>query len=306
MIVYDLCIAWNWPPDAGFVGLLEQACRARGLSTLCVTPENLPAVHQALLDGDLAFRALLNRAADTDAEFLKISHWASGHDVYRINPLEREAHSADKATTHLEFLTAGLHTPYTIILPPYVDQPELPICDLSPLGETFAIKPANGGGGLGVVCQACSWEQVLAARQEFPGDKYLLQAHVAPAILDGKPAWFRVLYCTGDVFPCWWPPDSHIYRPVARDELVRYNLGALYDLAVQIARVCRLHFFSTELALTASAEVVPVDYVNDQIDLRLQSHFPDGVPDSIVDAICQRLAELVLTRTRPQPHRLAI
>ena len=296
MIGYDLCIAWNWPPDAQFVHLLERACHARGLSTLCITPNNLAAAHQALLDGELGFWVLLDRATDTDAEFAPINQWALNRDVLRINPLELEARSADKATMHMEFLAAGLHTPYTIILPPALEKPTLPAHDLSPLGESFTIKPANGGGGLGVICEACSWEQALAARQELPGDKYLLQAHVTPAQFNGSPAWFRVLYCTGDVFPCWWPPETHIYRPVTPDETIQFGLGALYGLTVQIAQVCRLHYFSTEMALTTEGELMPVDYVNDQIDLRLQSHVADGVPDSIVDAICQRLADLVWQR----------
>ena len=35
---------------------------------------------------------------------------------------------------HLELIASGLNTPYSIILPPYDEQPELPDLDLSPLG----------------------------------------------------------------------------------------------------------------------------------------------------------------------------
>ena len=38
---------------------------------------------------------------------------------------------------------------------------------------------------------------------------------------------------------------------------------------------------------------VVVDYVNDQIDLRLKSQFVDGVPDAIVCEISRRIATLV-------------
>ncbi len=293
MTTYDLCIAWNWPHDAGFVGLLERACRERGLSVLHITPQNLDAAHQALQDGELSFRAFTNRAADTDPAFLKIVDWARTNGVFRINPHERETYTADKATMHLELIASGLHTPYSIILPPYDEQPELPDLDLTPLGPAFAIKPANGGGGEGVICEATSAEQVAQARQQFPHDKYLLQAYVTPAEIEGQPAWFRVIYCLGEIYANWWPPRTHIFRPVQPDEVISLRLGELYDMAVRIANVSRLHLFSTEIALTPDGQFLAVDYVNDQIDLRLQSQAQDGVPDAIVWDICRRLAELV-------------
>jgi oligoendopeptidase F len=300
MTTYDLCIAWNWPHDAGFVGMLEQACRARGLSVLHITPENLDAAHQALLNGELSFRAFTNRAADTDPAFLKIVDWARANRVFRINPHERETYTADKATMHLELISFGLNTPYSIILSPYDQQPELPDLDLSPLGPAFAIKPANGGGGEGVICEATSAEQVTLARQQFPHDKYLLQAYVTPAEIAGQPAWFRVIYCLGEIYANWWPPQTHIFRPVRSDEVVALRLGELYDMAVRIANVSRLHLFSTEIALTPEGQFLAVDYVNDQIDLRLQSQAQDGVPDAIVWDICRRLAELVWQQTTTQ------
>ena len=75
--------------------------------------------------------------------------------------------------------------------------------------------------------------------------------------------------------------------------MVTLRLGELYDMAVRIANVSRLHLFSTEIALTPDGQFLAVDYVNDQIDLRLQSQAQDGVPDAIVWDICRRLAELV-------------
>ncbi len=301
MTTFDLCIAWNWPHDAGFVGLLEQACRERGLSVLHITPENLDAAHQALLAGELGFHTFMNRAADTDTAFLKIVDWARLNGVFRINPHERETYTADKATMHLELIAKGLNTPYSIILSPFDEQPELPAdLDLSPLGPAFAIKPANGGGGEGVICEATSAEQVARPRRQFPHDKYLLQAYVTPAEINGQPAWFRVIYCLGEIYASWWPPKTHIFRRVEPDEVVNLRLGELYDMAVRIADVSHLHLFSTEIALTPDGQFLAVDYVNDQIDLRLQSQAVDGVPDAIVRDICRRLAEFIWQKTNAQ------
>jgi hypothetical protein len=64
-------------------------------------------------------------------------------------------------------------------------------------------------------------------------------------------------------------------------------------MAATIAQVCRLELFSTEIALTAEGLWIVVDYVNDQIDLRLQSKASDGVPDEIVGDITERLITLI-------------
>jgi hypothetical protein len=195
---------------------------------------------------------------------------------------------------HLEFITAGIQTPYTIILPPYDKQANLPSLDLSPLGDRFTIKPAHGGGGEGVIIEATSLNQALQARLEYPADYYLLQAHIVPAQLGDRLAWFRVIYCAEKIYPCWWDTNTHVYMPVSEKEQQSYRLTALYSTTQVIARVSKLDIFSTEIALTSSGLFVAVDYVNDQIDLRLKSKAYDGVPDEIVQSVAGRLVELVL------------
>jgi len=194
---------------------------------------------------------------------------------------------------HLNLISAGVHTPYTIILPAYYEQPELPPLDLSPLGGNFTIKPANGGGGEGVVIEASLWDHIVAARQEYPDDRYLLQAHIIPTQLGSHTAWFRIICCAGQAFVCWWDTRTHRYTPVSAGEEELYCLRPLVDVTATIANLSQLDLFSTEVALTAEGLFVVVDYVNDQIDLRLQSKAFDGVPDHIVHAVADRIARLV-------------
>lgn len=301
MTRYDLCLAWNWEYDADFVALLNTACRSYGLSLLQITPDNLVDRLQSLDNHQITFCAFLDRASDTDARFTPIAQWARHHALYRINPHEQASRSWDKAVMHLALISAGLYTPYTIILPSYEEQPGLPAMDLSPLGDSFTIKPAHGGGGEGVVIEATSLSQVLVARQEYPTDKYLLQAHIVPIQLGSRPAWFRVIYCAGQVYPCWWDTRTHVYTPVALAEESHYCLSPLHDITASIAHLCGLDLFSTEISLTSEGLFVIVDYVNDQIDLRLQSKALDGVPDEMVQDIVARLAGLVADHCPPPP-----
>jgi hypothetical protein len=293
---YDLCLAWNWEYDADFVHIFEAACKARGVSLLQVRPDSLDQVRTGLENGEFSFRILFDRATDNDARFQFLVDWAKQHQAFCLNPQKQAIWSADKATMHIEFISHGLNTPYTIILSPYNDQPDIPLSNLEPLGGSFAIKPACEGGGDGVILEATSWEQVLAARGTYPHEKYLLQAHVTTQVLDDRPAWFRVLFCDGAIYPSWWDQYTHIYNRVTAEEKAHYKLRNLRVICARIAQICGLHLFSTEIALTEDNHFLVVDYVNDPIDLRLKSRAVDGVPDVYVHNIAARLARLSASR----------
>jgi hypothetical protein len=300
MEVYDLCIAWNWAYDADFVSLLEQSCSTRGLTLLQIKPENLPQMLNMLVGGEISCRVFFDRASDVDTQFLPLVQWAREDAIFSINPYEQATRSWDKAEMHSLLVIEGINVPPTIILPPHIEHPDLPEIELLELGEQFTIKPAHGSGGVGVMINATSWEQVKTVRQEHATDHYLLQAHITPVELDNRPAWFRVIYCSGEVFPCWWNPSSHIYTPVTESEKLCHHLDHLEEKTRAIATLCGLDLFSTEIALTSEGQFIVVDYVNDQIDLRLQSTTPEGVPDEIVKAVAHRLASHAEGYTCPE------
>jgi len=286
---YDLCVAWNWEYDADFIALLNAGCQARGLSMLQVTPANLAEVLHALAQEEIVCRAFFDRASDVDPGFMPLVQWMHENRIYGINSYDRASLTWDKSEMHSLLVEAGLDVPRTLILPAYFEQPELPCLDLYPLGEQFTIKPAHGSGGVGVMTNATTWEQVLSVRQEHATDKYLIQAHVFPKELETRPAWFRVIYCTGHIYPCWWNPYNHVYAPVSLDEKDCHGLSQLDETVAVISRICGLDLFSTEIAYTGEDQFIVVDYVNDQIDLRLQSTAYEGVPDAIVHEIAERL-----------------
>jgi len=74
-------------------------------------------------------------------------------------------------------------------------------------------------------------------------------------------------------------------------------LSGLYQVARRIGQVCCLDLFSTEITLAEDGRFLAVDYVNDPVDLRLQSKAVDGVPDVFVENIAYRLARLVERHT---------
>lgn len=298
---YDLCLAWNWEYDVDFVAFLEAACIRKGVSLLLATPANVDATLAALRQQECSFRAFLDRASDSDPRFLPLAEWARTHAEYRLNPQEKAILAWDKAAMHVTLHTAGVNTPHTLILPPYTQEPALPELAMGALGPHFAIKPSHGGGGDGVLLQVTSLDQVKTARQMFPDDHYLLQFHIEPVALNSHRAWFRILYCGGLSYPCWWHIETHIYTPVTPAEVKQYALHPLFTMLPRIAALSGMDMFSTEIALTAEGQFVVVDYVNDPIDLRLQSKALDGVPDQIVQSLTDRLTDVVQIHCPPPP-----
>jgi hypothetical protein len=287
---YDLCLPWYWEFDIDFVHFVNDACREQGSSFNQVTPDTVLEFITALYKGEISFGTLLDRSQGDD-RFLPIDNWAREYNKRRINAPELSKWSQDKATMHLELINAGIHTPHTIILASFLEQPVLPQLDLSPLGHQFVIKPSNEGGGEGIILGASSLDQILRARMEFPEQKYLLQTTVTPRTIQGRPAWFRVYYSNGEVYPCWWNPHSHVFARVTQSEENKYKLKPLHDITQRIASICKLDWFTTEIALTHEKFVV-IDYVNDQIDTRIQSKAVDGVPDDVMRNVAIQLARL--------------
>jgi hypothetical protein len=288
---YDLCLPWYWEYDIDFVQMIERACNETGLTLWQITPDNLLESINSLYRGESSFWAILDRS-QYDSRFEPIHRWSREYNVLRLNPAEVSKWSEDKATMHLELITAGIHTPHTILLPPFIEQPVIPDLDLVPLGSQFVIKPSNEGGSSGVILGAFSMDQVLRARMEFPEQKYLIQETVLPRTIHGQPAWFRVFYAVGLTYPCWWHPLSHVFSVVTAQDENKYELTPLHDITRKIASLCRLDWFSTEIALTLENFVV-VDYVNDGIDTRIQSKAVDGVPDEVMQGIADQLVKKV-------------
>jgi hypothetical protein len=296
---FDLALASDWEYDGDFFDLIVDEAQLLGLSTVVIWPADLAETSQAFRDGTLNFRVLFDRAASAAPEFAELQSLARGRERLILDPMENLRWASDKATMHLEFLSAGLLAPYTVILSPFRTSPDPGISadDLAPLGRPFYVKPANTtGGSLGVVHDAETLADVELARRTYPDDKYLLQERVVPRERDGRRFWFRGFWSYGFVQAAWWDDRTHLYTELTPADVAADGLEPLFDIVRRIAAICRLGFFSTEVALDGRGRFVVVDYVNEACDMRLQSCHADGVPDTIVRTVARRLAGHVRER----------
>jgi hypothetical protein len=295
MQTYDLCLSWYWLYDHDFVQYIGEACAAQGVTLWQITPANVLQAVTELYTGETTFISLIDRAYD-DLRFEPIRRFAIKHRLHRINAPELSHWSEDKATMHLELIQAGLQTPYTILIAPFIDQPILPAINITPLGENFVLKPAVGGGGEGVRMNASTLNDIRCTRLEYPDQKYLAQEIITARSISGREAWFRIFYVGGECIPCWWNPSTHVYTALTLEEEMHFNLAPLRAVTERIAKVCKLDWFSTEIAFTPGGRFVVVDYVNDGIDTRIQSKATDGMPDEVMKHMADKLVALVVRK----------
>jgi glutathione synthase/RimK-type ligase-like ATP-grasp enzyme len=290
---FDLAVAWDWEHDAQFISCLETQIHAHRLRFFSVSHHNVHETLKRLQKDTLSFGAFLDRASDADETFVPLARHIKKSTILFLNHPDAVHHAADKATMHMEFISKGIHVPFTIIISPYnkKNEVELSIDDLSRLGRPFIIKPANTtGGGIGVILGAETLKDVIDSRQHHKNDKYLLQEKISPVQFHSRKGWFRVFCVCGTVLPCWWDDETHIYQMITRSEVKELGLRPLVNITKKIWEVCKLEFFSTEIATTAEKKFIVVDYVNDICDMRTQSRHPDGVPDTVVTEVCRRIA----------------
>jgi len=294
---YDIGLAYLWEYDEDFINLVECALQAKGISTFIIKDHNVFEITERILNKDLYFGFYLDRGWDVDENFDALGKIITKRKTVILNPYKKVLHAIDKASMHLEFITAGINVPYSIIMPPYNHSRDvlISLSELAILGLPFIIKPCNTtGGGLGVVTDAITLKEILEERKTNADDKYLIQEKIYPQMIDGKRAWFRCFWAFGKTIVTWWDDQTHLYSAITKNEIEQFGLRRLFYITRTIAALTGLDFFSTEIVLTGNKKFVVIDYVNDQCDMRMKSKHFDGVPDQVVAQITDNLIKMIL------------
>jgi len=296
METFDLGLASIWEYDTDFIFLIEDILQRSGLTTFRINHHNIHEVTERTLNRKLSFDFYLDRAWDVDRNFEELGKIFHRRKTIVFNPYKNVLHAIDKASMHLEFITAGLNVPYSIIIPPHSEIADIfvSVDDLALLGRPFIIKPCNTtGGGVGVVTGAETLKEILEERVTNSNDKYILQEKIYPSMLGNRRAWFRCFWAFGKATAVWWDDQTHLYEELTPDDFYYFNLRRLKSITRMIANITQLDFFSTEIVLTNDGKFVVIDYVNDQCDMRLKSRHIDGVPDSAVIQIIENMQRTI-------------
>lgn len=290
----EVVALWDWAYDEDFIGLLRQACAARGLGFGAFRGRQIADFMTRIESVPPSLRLLLDRASDVHPGLTVPLVRLKQQGAWLVNDAEHMARCRDKAVMHHELLRAGMRVPYSVVVSTREHPAALDLLTLEGerLGRPFVIKPAEGGGGEGVVLDARNHADVAAYLAQAGDGKIVLQRRIVPRLLHERRGWFRVFWALGAVIPCWWDDRTHIYRAVNDDDIERIpSLQYLSTLVALIARISRMALFTSEIAMDEDGQWVAVDVCNEMPDLRLQSRHPDGVPDPVVARLATLLAE---------------
>lgn len=295
----DLTVGWGPWPDEPFLEYLAEHCRQRNLNLIVCKDHNVERIARASAAG----RKHIGMHIDFDADnedlkdpYTRLSYVAKDGGAFVVNEPDRSRQGLNKAVIHYQFQRAGIPVPYSIVVRNWEPTNfKLTLTERKKLGRPFIIKPARGYGKQGVArSNGGSVREIAKARRYDRGDDFLLQELIEPVWCGYHRAWFRVYNILGQIILCWWDNVTEHYDVVTLEQFQEFGLQRLCEIAHRIARVTHLNFFSTELAITgrnSKQRVVSIDYINEPIDVTLQSHSHCGVPDNIVRHIAERLAD---------------
>jgi len=282
--------------DDFFIHSIQRHCAEARLNFFLIEPRWVEPFYRSLQLGEVWPRVLLNMHSEhhqPEEIYHRLVQLAADKHSQVIDPPAIARAAFNKARLHPVLETVGLKVPPTIILSrEKVADFHLTEGDWAVLGGPFVIKPANGYGRGGVVLDATSEKDLLRSVAAWPDSHYLLQRRIRPRDIKGAPAYFRVYFVFGSVWCSWWDCYTDKYRMVTPHEAAELNLKPLEQIVRQIAAVCQMNYFSSEITQTDNGEFFVIDYVNDQCHMLSQSSNPRiGVPDELVAVVAKRLVE---------------
>ena len=296
---FHLLLSYTWEYDKEFAERVNKILSGYNLRLLIFNENNINETVTLIKDKGFTFDAYLDRASDVDENFNIITDLLKKTNTYLINPMDIADIVVNKANMLPRIIQAGLKTPRTFLIPPHDKYNEITLsdADLDEIGRPFIIKPCYyTGGGDGVVTDATSLQQIIEVRKIHPDDNYLVQEKIYPASVNGKRAWFRIIWAFGDILISQWDDLDHTYSDLAEYLPEENILNEMKLIVRKIAELCQLDYFSTEVAMTEKNELFVIDYVNDQIDMRLKANHADGVPERIVDKFIRSMIEHIIRR----------
>jgi glutathione synthase/RimK-type ligase-like ATP-grasp enzyme len=292
METFDLGIAWDQELDNEFVEGLNNYSLKEGLRPYLLHGSNFYASLKDISEGNIHFRLFLNRASEDDPVFSGLPDFLKRKGITFINHPDNAKRSADKFQMHSMFVSYGLPVPKTVFLKSREERQVLE-AKIQHVCVPCVLKSAFGSCSDSTAVTIDSLDDALRLMGQDEDRSYVAQEQVSPVNLENKPAWFKVLYCFGEIIACRWHPVAKEYDALTLRQIYRLGLHEVWPITKKIRQACKLDFFSTDIAMKEKGKFLIVDYVNDRPDMRKKSKFKDALPDEIVDKVINSIVSFV-------------
>lgn len=307
--IYDLAMTHKLDTDDFFIHQIQRLCAEAGLNFFLIEPVWVEQFFHHLEHGRIWPRVLLNMHSEhhqPDDIYHRLINLADSRNTQVIDPPERARAAFDKARLHPQLLGAGIHVPWTRVVPrEHSADLELSPEERTALGSPFIIKPAMGYGRKGLVLDAVGESDLQRSVNAWPDGNYLLQRRIIPRVHNAEPVYFRAYFVFGNVWTCWWNCHNDRYRLLSDSDRAELPVAEIEDILHRIASLTGMSFFSSEIAQDEDGQLVVIDYVNDQCHLLSQSADPNlGVPDQLISDIARQIVAGTrsLIRNPPAPR----
>lgn len=291
MDIFDLGVSWNWQLDSEFVQGLNDEALKQGLKPYLLHAFNFYRSLRDITEDNISFRFFLDRTLDDGSPLSKVCDFLKTKGFNFINHPDDVAKSLDTAATHLEFVNNKIPVPRAAFLNP--KDGESLEGKIRRIPRPFVVKFSDNSFGKTVSLEAGSLDDVLKLRARYGNISCFAQERINPAFLGNKLSTFKVIYCLGEIFPCWWHFLSHNYDVVSAADSDKFGLSMLTEIAGNIARVSKLNFFTADMVRDSRNNFFVVNYADAWPDMRKKAKFSDGVPEAVVDAVTRKIITFV-------------
>lgn len=297
-VQYDVALSYT---QEYFSSRIRELCGQFDLSFFLVEPTWAYDFVRKLQEGEIGVRVLIDMGSDAfepDNLYFLLAKEVKRTGGYVINDPDYAAVAAHKGLLHQILVENGIPVPETVIVK-RSDLENFRLTDeiKSHIGVPFVVKPGWGGGGMGVIVDGRSEDDVRrSAELAVNSDSFLIQRRVYSKKLESHVGWFRGIHIFGHVIPCWWEPPANQYQVITPLQQRVYKLRPITKIVKEIGRVTKTKFFSTEVALDQDGRFLAVDYVNTGPDMHPKSFWPTGVPDEVVRHVAWSLVDHAMSQ----------
>lgn len=281
---YDLVLGWSSFFDRPFARKLRDKARKEGLSFYEITLPNFERNFESVQNGTIRTDVFIDRGFIDYPPYQSISELFLANGTRVINNPRSTAVLGSKLCLKEMYENAGLP-----LLPVHTINGQKNSSFLNKIisktGIPFVVKTAHSADADSVVTAGQTAVDIRQFMQDY-FDTVIVEPFISPTLIREKHAWFRAIFACGKTIPVWWNPRNHYYTEFGNSREEKSISSKLRSFAEKIHKMTGVELFTLEAVVPCSKGMLVItDYLNQPMDLNVQTENSSGLPPKVLDAI---------------------